>query len=119
MSNNIFWIFELKIKEGKLESLKNLMSEMVNGTEKNEPDTIAYEWTFRADNKICHIHERYADSEAAVKHLRIFLEKYAARLLETGDADRFVVYGNPTAQLKEILDDFAPEYMTVMDGFIR
>lgn len=119
MSNNIFWIFELKIKEEKLESLKRLMAEMINGTETNEPETMAYEWAFSADNKICHIHERYADSEAAVKHLRTFLEKYAARLLETGDAERFVVYGKPSAQLKEILDDFAPKYMTTEAGFIR
>lgn len=119
MNENIFWIFELTLKEGQLNNLKALMEELVSATKENEPDTMAYEWTISDDNKICHIHERYADSKATLKHLRTFIEKYSARLMATGDCTNFVVYGNPSTEAKEVLGGFSPVYMTPIGGFIR
>ena len=80
---------------------------------------MAYEWTISSDEKICHIHERYSNSEATVNHLKSFIESYANRLMMTGDATRFEVYGNPSAEAKNILDGFQPVYMTPIGGFIR
>ena len=119
LNKNIFWIFELTVKEGQLANLKTLMTEMVESTKENEVGTMAYEWTLSEDEKKCHIHERYVDSNAAIIHLGTFMEKYAARLMETGDATGFVVYGNPNAHAKEILDGFSPVYMSPIGGFIR
>jgi quinol monooxygenase YgiN len=119
MNDNIFWIFELTIKEGHLENLKKLMVELVNSTKENEPGTLAYEWTISDDNTKCHIHERYANSEAALLHLTTFIEKYAGRLMETGDSTGFVVYGNPNEQAKNVLDGFGAIYMAPIGGFIR
>ena len=119
MNENIFWIFELTLKEGQLDNLKDIMAEMVSATKEKEAGTMAYEWTLSNDNKICHIHERYVNSDATVKHLVTFMGKYAARLMQTGDATSFVVYGNPSVQAKEILDGFAPVYMSPIGGFMR
>lgn len=77
MSSNIFWLLGLTVSDGKLESLKKLMAEMVDSTNKNEPDTINYEWFLSADKKICHIYERYKNSDAVMKHLAAFGEKFA------------------------------------------
>ena len=117
MTKNIFWIFEITIKEGQLESLKKLMTEMVEATKENEQGTMAYEWTISEDNKICHTLERYVDSEATLTHLATFTSQYAARLMETGDATSFVVYGNPNVEVKQILDGFGAVYMTPIGGF--
>lgn len=119
MNKNVFWIFELTIKEGQLKNLKDLMVEMVDATKANEPGTIAYEWMINEDNTICHIHERYADSEATLAHLSTFVEKYAGRLMETGDATRFEVYGNPSDAVKEALAGFGGVYLTPIGGFVR
>lgn len=119
MTKNIFWIFELTIKEGQLDNLKSLMSEMVESTEANEQGTMAYEWTVSEDNKKCHIHERYVDSEATLTHLATFSSQYAAKLMETGDATSFVVYGNPNDEVRKILDGFGAVYMLPIGGFIR
>lgn len=119
MNKNIFWIFELYIKEGKLDSLKQLMKEMVEATKANEPDTLAYEWTMSEDATTCHIHERYTDSAATLVHLKTFNEKYAARLMEIGDATNFVVYGNPSDELRKELDTFGARYMPPIGGFSR
>lgn len=34
MNNNIFWIFEITLKEGQMDNLKSIMREMVKNTEK-------------------------------------------------------------------------------------
>lgn len=119
MTQNIFWIFELTIKEGQIDNLKKLMFEMVEATKANEQGTMAYEWTISEDNKKCHIHERYIDSEATLIHLETFLSQYAARLMETGDATNFGVYGNPSDDLKKALDGFNAKYMVPIGGFFR
>ena len=119
MDKHVFWIFELAVKEGKFDNLKNLMGEMVAAAKKNEPDTIGYEWTVNDDNTHCHIHERYADSNAAIRHLATFVDKYAGRLMEIGSATRFIVYGNPNDDVKKSLDGFGAVYMPTIGGFAR
>lgn len=119
MNGNIGWIFELTINEGKLNELKTLMEELVSVTKANEPDTIAYEWTLSEDGKRCHIHERYANDAAVLKHLDSFVTNFAARLMATGEATYFMVYGNPSEEVKEALEGFNGSYMTPIGGFIR
>jgi len=119
ITKNIFWIFELTIKEGQVDNLKKLMAEMIEATKENEQGTMAYEWTISEDNKKCHTHERYVDSAATLAHLATFISKYAARLMETGDATSFVVYGNPSDEVRKILDGFGAVYMLPIGGFIR
>ena len=119
ITKNIFWIFEITIKEGQVDNLKKLMTEMVEATKENEQGTIAYEWTISEDNKKCHTLERYLDSEATLTHLATFTSQYAARLMETGDATSFIVYGNPNDDVKRILDGFDAIYMTPIGGFVR
>lgn len=119
MDKHIFWTFELRIKDGKFENLKSLMKEMVEATEKNEPGTLAYEWTISNENEVCHIHERYVDSESAHSHLLTFIEKYAERLMKIGDATSFIVYGTPDDELKKMLDGFSAIYMPTIGGFFR
>lgn len=119
MNNNVSWIFELTLTKGTAVELKTLMAELVESAEKNEPGTLAYEWTIDSDDKICHIHEKYEDSAAASTHLNTFVEKFAARLMALGDATGFVVYGNPSEELKEMLKGFNGKYMTPIGGFTR
>ena len=45
------------------------MAEMASATEANEKDTLMYEWRTSADDKQCHIYERYVDSAAVLTHL--------------------------------------------------
>lgn len=119
MNNNVSWIFELTLTKGNVADLKKLMVELVESTEKNEPGTLAYEWTLNEENTICHIHEKYLDSDSALAHLTTFNEKFAARLMSLGDATTFFVYGNPSRDLKSALEGFGGTYMTHIGGFSR
>lgn len=119
MNSNMSWTFELTLTKGTPEELKKLMLELVESTEKNEPSTLAYEWTINEENTVCHIYERYLDSDSALSHLETFNEKFASRLMDLGNATAFVVYGNPSSELKEALDGFGGIYMLPIGGFIR
>ncbi len=119
MDNTVSWILELRIREGREGDFRALMAEMVAATEKNEPGTLAYEWSVSPDGGLCHIYERYVDSAAVMIHLTTFGEKYAARFGQVLEPTRTVVYGAPTAAVKEALADLNPSYMEPAAGFSR
>ena len=60
MSATITWNLQLAVREGQLEVLRGLMTEMVAATERDEPGTLIYEWVLADDNTTCHLYERYA-----------------------------------------------------------
>ena len=43
MADNIHWILELDINDGKSDDFKALMTEMVDATQADEPDALIYE----------------------------------------------------------------------------
>jgi len=119
MSNYVFWILETSVKEGQIENLRALMTEMVEATEREEPGTINYEWFVSPDNGRCAIFERYSDSDAALAHLTTFQNKYAARLMELVEVKRFTVYGNPSETLRNGLSAVGAFFMEPFGGFSR
>lgn len=119
MNNNVYWILELAVKDGELDSFRSLMSEMVDATQANEPGTLNFEWTISEDNKHCHIYERYVDSAATMTHLTTFGEKFAERFMAAVDPTRFVVYGDPNNDVKAALTEFGAVFMSPFGGFTR
>ncbi len=119
MNKQVSWIFELSVNDGELSNLKELMKEMVDTTEANEPGTLAFEWSISGDGKQCHTYERYQDSAATVAHLTSFKANYVARLMSMGVATRFVVYGDPNSSVHEALEGFGAVYMSPIGGFIQ
>ena len=118
MESHVSWVIELAVKDGKLADFTALMEEMVAGTS-TEPATLAYEWYVSDDERVVHIFEKYADSEAMISHVSGFLEKWAARFLECVDPTRFVVYGDPSEAARELLAGFGPTYLGPWGGFSR
>ena len=43
MKGNISWVNELTVKDGKLETFRELMEEMISDA-RTQPGTLAYEW---------------------------------------------------------------------------
>ncbi len=85
----------------------------------SEPATLIYEWTISDDKKSAQVHERYADSDAALRHLKSFNDNYASRLLALVEPTGLTVYGKPSAALKEELAEANPVYMDVIGGFAK
>lgn len=119
MSDQVSWMLELELQAGRADALRNLMTEMINATKANEAGTLDYEWSTSADGKQCHIFERYVDSAATLTHLGTFGERFAGRFLEILKPVRFVVYGSPSAAVRDALAAFNPVYMQTLGGFSR
>jgi quinol monooxygenase YgiN len=118
MSDN-FWIVELAIKPGKLDSFKVLVNEMVETIQASEPGTMSYELFISEDEKTCHIYEQYVDAAAVGAHLDNFGQTFAERLAAAIEVTSFTVYGTPSDAVKEALRDFGVAYMAPLGGFAR
>lgn len=119
MSEHVSWLLELDVHPGKAGELRSLMREMVDATHANEPGTLDYEWSVSADDSICHLFERYADSAAAMIHASTFGARFAERFLQVVSPTRLVLYGSPSAELAAALEGFSPVRMRTIGGFSR
>jgi quinol monooxygenase YgiN len=118
-ASNVFWTFGVAIKNGKLDALKVLIREMADASQAKEPGTLIYEWTISDDKKAAEVHERYADSDAALRHLASFNANFADRLMALVEPTGMTVYGSPSAALKKELEGAKPIYSAVLGGFAR
>ncbi|HMA00188.1 MAG TPA: antibiotic biosynthesis monooxygenase [Steroidobacteraceae bacterium] len=116
MNGEICWLVELTIKPGQLETFGALTGEMVDST-RRELGVLSYQRFISEDRKTIHVFERYEDSAAALAHLQVFAEKFAARFQELVERKRFVVFGCPTAELKAALDGYGASYATLFGEF--
>lgn len=119
MSDNVFWVLELAIKEGELENFKTLMNDMIEATQADEPGALNYEWFISEDNKICHLYERYADSEAVMVHLKNFGANFARRFMGCVRPTRLMVYGNVSDEARKALKGMGSVHMAPIAGFTR
>lgn len=118
MPDTVSWHLQLSVRDGRLDDARNLMSEMVAST-REEPGTLGYEWFLSGDGKVCHLHERYADSDAALVHIGNFGSKFAERFLTCFETLSLAVYGEPSAQVRAALDGYGAFYLTWLGGFSR
>ena len=118
MSYHVYWSLDLAINEGQLDAFKALMGEMVEGTLQEE-GALAYEWAISEDGKAVHIYERYVDSAATMIHLQTFGEKFAERFLACVDPTRFMVYGDPSAEVRAAMAGLGAAHMAQFNGFTR
>ena len=119
MSKNVHWIIEAAVKEGKLEDLKSLITEMVEATKANEPGAINYNWNFNDDESYLYLYERYADSEAALVHMGNFVKNFAGRFMGCLDIKKFVAFGDVNDQMRKALGGAGARVMTDHAGFDR
>jgi quinol monooxygenase YgiN len=116
MGDQISWQVELAVKPGELENFRVLTSKMVEST-RDEPGVLIYERFISEDGKVVQVYERYADSAAAVAHLRTFEHKFGGRFLSMVDRKRFTVFGTPSDELRGMLDGFGVTYLGPFGGF--
>jgi len=118
MDEQVSWQVELAVKSGELDNFRVLTGEMVEST-RGEPGVLSYERFVSADGRVVHVYERYVDSAAAVTHLRTFGRKFGRRFASMVERRRFTVYGLPSAELREMLDEFGATYLEPFGGFSR
>ncbi len=118
MSDTVYWILEMKMEPEKAEDFNAVMADLVAATQLEE-GTIAYEWHFDDEGTVCHIYERFRDSDAADLHLEMFGEIFADRFLAAGSPTKLTIYGDPKADVVETLSGFSPRILKMRAGFSR
>ncbi len=112
------WQVELALKPGALDNFRGLTVERGEAT-RGESGVLRYERFVSADGQGVHVYERYADSAAAVAHLRTLGRKFGRRFVGMVDRKRCTVYGTPSAELRGMLDEFGATYLEPFGGFSR
>ena len=118
MATVVSWNLQLNVRPNQLPAARALMSDMVQATG-DEPGTLTYEWFLSEDGTVCHLYERYADSDAALVHLGNFGAKFADQFMGCFEPTAFFVYGEPRDDVKGVLDAFGAQYLGTLGGFSR
>jgi quinol monooxygenase YgiN len=111
----ISWLVELTVDPDRVGEFWALTEEMVEASAQ-EPGTLIYERSMD-DAGIIHIYERYLDADAALTHLRAYEERFAPAFTALIQRRRFTVYGEPSAELKDVLGMVGATYVTPVAGF--
>lgn len=119
MNENIITMAEFSIKPGELDNFKVLVKEMVETTQANESDMMAYEFFISEDGMSCQIIERYVDSDAVMTHLGHFGPKFGGRFMALAEPKGSKVCGNPSDELKEVMRGFGAMIFAPVGGFTR
>lgn len=117
MSSHVSFNIRPSVREGRLDEAQSLTEEMVASTEQ-EPGTLGYEW-FMADDGSCHIQERYADSAAALSHLGGFGAHFVERFMLCFEPTNVAVCGEPSDEVRSVLDGLGAVYLGPWGGSVR
>jgi quinol monooxygenase YgiN len=94
----------------------SLTGEMVVSTQK-ESGVLSYQRFVTDDANFVHVYECYANSDAAVAHLQEFRAKFGERFAAMVERIKFTVYGEPSDELRVLLDGFGATYLRPFGDF--
>jgi quinol monooxygenase YgiN len=99
----------LALRPGCLEDFAKLTGEMVASAQA-ENGVLAYQRFISEDGQAIFVHEGYEDSGAAIAHLRAFMKIFYERYASMVERKRFVVFGQPSDELRMLLNGFGATY---------
>ena len=118
--NQIIFTINADIVEGKAESFKALLKDMVPAVKASEPDTNRYQYFMSPDNKKLTLIEVYPSNEAALFHMAAFaVSPFGEEFLASISITSFVVAGNASPELMKSLEPFTSDNRLPVQGFIR
>lgn len=87
----------LNIHSGKLDEFNTIAAACMKNTREKDTGTLQYDWFYNQDQTICHVRERYRDSEALLEHIANLGANFG-QLLSVVDFSA-EVYGSPSEAL--------------------
>ena len=118
MNQNVYWVIELAVNPGRFQDLETLVAELLEEN-REKVGFLTYGVSISGDRQVCHIYERFQDSAAIINHMQSFGPKFSERFFEILKPTRFVIYGTPSAELKDAVAAFNPVYTTPLAGFAK
>jgi len=115
MSEEVAWSVELKVRSGQIEQFRALTATMVAAV-RGEQGVLNYRRFATEDDQCVHVYERYENSQAAARHLRVFIDRFGTTFSRLAERTKFTVYGDPSDELRGLLNQFAPIFMKPFGG---
>ncbi|MBC7001509.1 antibiotic biosynthesis monooxygenase [Photobacterium sp. BZF1] len=116
MFENIGWIVEAKLKDGKRNEFEAIMKEIVAETQK-EAGTLNYQYYISDDGDVM-VYERFQDVESAHIHVSNW-DNYAERWVAAAEPTRMVHLGDLPDDLRSRHAALAPLWLKPFGGFAR
>lgn len=114
----IAFLYTGEILPGQMDNFKQVAAKVIDAVGQ-EPGTLMYEWSLRADGKTFDAVELYQSSEAAAAHVKHVGGQFGKELGQVQKEVSLTVYGNPDDQAKQALAPLNPVYETPLAGFVR
>lgn len=114
----IAFLYTGEILPGQLDNFKQVAAKVIDAVGQ-EPGTLMYEWSLRADQKTFDAVELYQSSEAAAAHVKHVGGQFGKELGQVQKEISLIVFGNPDEQAKQALPPLNPVYETPIAGFVR
>jgi quinol monooxygenase YgiN len=119
LDENVFFIVEVNIRPNQFDNFVKVAKEMSDVVRSKEPGALNYEWTISPDSTMCYILERYASTNAAMVHMKVFNDEFAEKFNEVVEMTGFTIYGKPGPELIEALGAAAEASRVQVAGFAR
>ena len=93
----------MTVRPGQLEGFKKQATELIRITRENDTHTLRYDWFLSSDGTECEVREAYTGPEGLIEHNTHIMEARAGLFKDYADNHFMTVYGEPTAQLLELV----------------
>jgi quinol monooxygenase YgiN len=114
----VAYLFELTIKDGKLEEFKKQAAGYTDAVRDGEPGTLEYQWWLSEDGTRCLLKEAYDSSESLLKHLEN-VGPSLPDLMAIAPITRSEVFGELSPEARTALDSVGAQYLSHLVGFER
>lgn len=118
MTDQIQYLVEFTIADGKTDQFKSLMHSLIEKVKKNEPGTDSYQVFYNNGEKNSYMIERFPNSAGVMAHLA-HVGPMIPELLELAPITRFEIFGNVSAEVEEALKSLGAISFDYLDGFNR
>lgn len=118
MTDQVQYLVEFTIAEGKAEEFKSLIHSLIEKVKKNEPGVDSYQLFYNSGENKSYMLERFRNSEAVMAHLANIGNKLP-EILELAPITRFEIFGNISEEVKEALKSVGADRFGYLDGFNR
>ena len=121
-SKAITFIIDLAVNTDSNEDLTLFSQEITNNVIKTEDFCLEYGYYVAEDGTSVTLHEKYIDSESAIKHGQNFMAgPFFDRFFNLFTLNKFIVTGPASDEFKKFTSEngFVIEYRNSIDGFLR
>lgn len=118
MTNQVQFLVEFTIADGKTEEFKSLAHSLIEKVKKKEPGVDSYQLFHNSGESKSYMLERFQSSEAVMEHLE-HVGPMLPELLEVAPITRFEIFGNISKDVEEALKSLGADSFSYLDGFNR